>query len=492
MEPDELKEMQRLLAQKTSIRAIARQLGRDPKTIRNQLDRPPQTAQPQKLEGFQTLIATLAKQGLTAPRILREIRERGYTGGLSILKQHLSESRPTKSKKVFQRFETAPAEESQIDWSPYRVMIGGTIQIAHCFSMILCYSRRLWIGFFRNERLPTLLYAHEQALNYHHGSTRRLVYDNQTTVTLGRVAKKPLWHPSFLAFANSYGFTPYACRVRHPERKGKVERPFSYIESDFLLGTTFESWEDLNRKAVCWLETVANVRKHSTTAQHVDVLYAEERPFLIALPELRVSTAQQVTRTVQKDGYIPVDSSFYPVPGPVGRAVTVRIDPARIEILDHAGNVELAYPVPDSPRRLPTLGQSTTAAAQPATLTTLETSFLAHFPNCAEFLDGLKRRMTTLTPIHLRRIDRLRELYGVGELRAAIERALQYRNFNSLALARILEKAQPNLVPEPSGELRTTNPHALGALDDADTGSLADYTFDSVPPTQEAQNDSQE
>ena len=59
----------------------------------------------------------------------------------------------------------------------YRLLIGAVETVVHCFSFILCYSRRLWIGFFRNERLPSLLYAHVEALAYHHGSPVRLVYD---------------------------------------------------------------------------------------------------------------------------------------------------------------------------------------------------------------------------------------------------------------------------------------------------------------------------
>jgi transposase len=486
MDPNERKEIQELYQQHWEIRAIARKLGRDPKTVRKALDLPPSEPQPPKLEKFKDSIKKLAAKGLKSPRILRDIRAKGYTGGKTILKKYLREIRGPQKKptKVSRRFETKMAEEGQMDWSPYRLVIGAVEMVVHCFSLILCYSRRIWIGFFRNEKLPTLLYAHVEALHYHQGCPHRLVYDNQTAVTLGRVGRKPLWNPTFREFANHYGFKPFACRPRHKERKGKIERPFGWIYDDFLRGTVFHSLEDLNQKACVWLDTVANVREHSTTGRLVDAMYAEEQPFLIALPALPYHTERQEVRTVQKDGYVPVDASFYPTPIKPGQKVRVLIYPTRVEILDAAGTVVAAYAVPDRPTRIPAPWQ-TSPTVEPTTLTALETGFLARFPRFPDFLEGLKCRMNALTPIHLRQIERLVGIYGEACVTAALERALTYRNFSALSVARILERAHPNVIPEPPVELLTANPHALGALDEVDSGSPEDYTLDSMPPTEE-------
>jgi hypothetical protein len=125
--------------------------------------------------------------GLRAPRILRELRERGYTGGLAILKAHLQTLGPHRpTRRVFRRFETGPGLEAQSDWSPYRVMIAAHETIVHAFAMVLAYSRRYFVAFFRDERLPTLLWAHLEAFRYHGGLCRRIACDNQTAITLGR------------------------------------------------------------------------------------------------------------------------------------------------------------------------------------------------------------------------------------------------------------------------------------------------------------------
>lgn len=487
MNPQEIQEIRALAEQGMSVRAIAKKLGCDRKTIRHALGLAPTPAPPSKLEPFQDKIRDLVRQGLTGPRILRELRSIGYPGGRTILNVFLRTIRPPKpSRKVFRRFETPPAKEAQADWSPYRVPIGGVETTIHCFSLVMAYSRRLWIGFFRNQRLPSLLAAHVEALAYMTGSPATLLYDNMTQVTLGRAGGKPIWNPAFLEFAKHYGFEPRVCRPRDPNRRGKGERPFAWIYTDLLKGASFESWDDLNAKARLWLDTVANVRVHSTTRRRVDEMFAEEKPLLIALPSLAYPTDRRETRKVADDGTVAVDGSYFPVPAHlVGHYVTVRIYPHHLEVLDRAGQVAIAHKIPDRPTRLRVPAEATPARAPSVSRTALETAFLARFPQAQEFLDGLHQRMKALLPIHLKEIARLADLYGEAAARVAIERAQEYRNFNSLAVARILEAAYPHVVPLPPMIPLVSNPAAFGALDDVDPGSPHEYTIDSRPPTAE-------
>jgi len=484
--PEEQTELQRLVQQHIPIRAIARRLGRDVKTIRRALGRRPPPPGPSKLAPYQALAQALAAQNLRSPRILRELRARGYTGGATILKSFLQTLGPRRPpRRAFQRFETGPGVEAQSDWSPYRVTIADRETVVHAFAMVLCYSRRSFVAFFRDERLPTLLWAHQEAFRDHQGLCRRIAYDNQTAVTLGRVAGKPRWHPTFLAFTRHYGFEPAVGRPGHKERRGKVERPFHYyLEEDFLRARTFASWDDLRLQVRQWLDTVANLRVHGTTRRRVDEAYAEEQPCLITLPSVPYPAARQETRTVQKDGVVPIDGSYYPAPGqPPGQQVSVRIDPVRVEILDATGAVAATHAVPDQPTRVPSAtpppGHPAPALARPVQ----EARFLAHFPDAGGFLDGLKQRITTLTSIHLHALERLAMLYGEAALRDALAVATAYRNFNARAIERILQRAHPSVVPEPVVPSVTPRPEALGALDDVDPGSPQDYTLDSIAPT---------
>lgn len=483
--PEERHELDRLRQEHIPIRAIARRLGRDVKTIRRALGRPARPPAPAKLTPYHALAKERFAQGLRSPRILRDLRERGYTGGATILKAFLQTLGPPRpARRTFHRFETGPGVEAQSDWSPYRVRIADRETVAHAFAMILCYSRRSCVRFFRDERLPTLLWAHQEAFTYHAGLCRRIAYDNQTAITLGRVGGQPRWHPAFLAFARHYGFEPSVGRPGHKERRGKVERPFHYLEEDFLRGRTFASWEDLNAQGRHWLDTVANVRVHGTTRRRIDEAYAEERPCLIALPQVAYPAARQETRTVQKDGAVPVDGSYYPVPGArPGQHVSVRIDPVRVQILDAAGEVVATHSVPDRPMRLPTPAPPPGGPSPARSRPVQAAGFLARFPDAAAFLEGLSRRMTTLTPIHLHALARLADLYGDEAVGQALAVAAAYRNFNARAVERILRRAHPTVVPEPALATLAPRPEALGALDDIDPGSLRDSTLDSMAPT---------
>ena len=483
--PEEQHELQRLRQEHIPIRAIARRLGRDVKTIRRALGRPAPPPSPAKLTPYHALAKQRFEAGLRAPRILRELRERGYTGGLTILKTYLQTLGPRRpTRQVFVRFETGPGIEAQSDWSPYRVTIAGRETLVHAFAMVLAYSRRNFIAVFRDERLPTLLWAHREAFAYHGGVCRRIAYDNQTAITLGRVGGRPRWHPSFLAFAQHYGFEPSVGRPRHKERRGKVERPFLYFEEDFLRARTFASWDDLRAQVRAWLDTVANVRVHGTTRRRVDEAYADERPCLIALPAVEYPADRCETRTVQKDGLVPIDGSYFPVPAqPAGATVTVHIDPVRIQIFDAAGVLVATHPVPDQPTRLPSPPTPPARHDTALSRAAQEARFLARFPDAAAYLDGLKHRMTTLTPIHVHALAHLADLYGEAAVRDALAHATAYRNFNARAIERILARTHPTVVPEPAVSPVPLRPDVLGALDDVDPGSPHDYTLDSMPPT---------
>ncbi len=481
MDPETKKVIQELAARGMKIRAIARKLNRDVKTIRRALDLPPEKPKESKLKPYRELVLEMDGKGYKVPRILREIRAKGYTGSRTILQEFLGKNRgPRKpARKVFRRFETPPGLEAQVDWSPFRVMLGGILTLVHCFSMILAYSRMVFVAFYRNERLPTLLHAHVEAFRHFQGISRRIVYDNMATVVLGRSNGKPIWNPGFLEFARHSGFTPWPCRVRDPNRKGKVESIFSFLFSDFLLGSIFASWDDLNARVRQWMDNVANRRLHSTTRRVPAEMFAEERPFLIRLPAVPFPTERREVRKVQTDGYLPVDGTLYPVPASlVGQYVTVRIYPHRVEILDASGQVAAAHKIPDRPCRLPADWGPPIKRQDAVSRSALETRFLGRFPEALDFLEGLQHRMKSLTPIHLRHIERLVEIYGEARVRAAIVRASSYRNFNALALARILEACHPDVFPEPPVLPPSAGPIALAALDDIEEASPEDYDLD--------------
>ena len=203
-------------------RQIAKQVGRSRHSVRRVLlragrlgsDDEAKAAKAGKLDPFHELIKEKVGQGLTTTRILRELRGQGYTGGRSILGRCVRGLRaplaPRKSRKVTRRFETGPAEEIQVDWSTYRMQIGGVTRVVQALCLVLAHSRKAWLVFYESQRMSRLLEGLSCGFEAFEGVTRRVVYDNMSTIVLGRVGKdrKPIWNQEHLAFARHYAFEP--------------------------------------------------------------------------------------------------------------------------------------------------------------------------------------------------------------------------------------------------------------------------------------------
>ena len=121
----------RLLAKRgKGLRAIAREIGVSRNTVRRYLrdgdadQYRPRPRRSGKLAAFDDYIAKrlaeAAPDRLAGTVLLRELRERGYTGGYTILKDHLMLQRPLAVAAPVVRFETAPGEQMQVDWAVIR------------------------------------------------------------------------------------------------------------------------------------------------------------------------------------------------------------------------------------------------------------------------------------------------------------------------------------------------------------------------------------
>ena len=454
-----------------------------------------------KLDPFRTTIAEKVGKELTVSRILREIQAQGYSGGRSILAEHVQTLRaktaPRSRKTVKRRFETRPGEEVQIDWSPFRVLIAGAITAVHLLGCLLCASRKLWLYAYTNERQPTLLEGLASAFEYFQGCCLRLVLDNMATAVLAHNGPdgKPLWHPHFLDFARHYGFEPFACAVRDPDRKGKKEKSFRLVWDDFLKGSEFDSIDDLNRRLKIWLDEtpeVGNLRVHGTTRLVPNQQWLSEKQFLIRLPEKRFPVYEQSVRVVDQDSTLSVLGTRYTVPSSVaGRSVAVRLFAEHFEVLNAQQKVIFSrrYVSGADKGKLiidPTHYATDTRRQRTPGGQRLDEAFLRRFPHLAPFVSGLQLRTNRLTPIHIRCLLRLAESYGEEALTSAVGRAQEYRRFDARAVERILERSYPLLDDAPFAPLGGVGPMLLGEVE---PGSLDDYSrLDSNPASTEAEN----
>jgi len=317
-----------------SVSAIARQLGRDRKTVRRYVERgleppaygprPPRATVVTAFEPYlRERIAAFPE--LTGSRLLREIKELGYVGGYTAVKDFLRTIRPPALQLFERRFETPPGKQGQVDFAYFRATFTdepGIERIVWLFSMVLGHSRMMWARFVARQDLQTVLRCHIAAFEALGGVPAEILYDRMKTAVLGEAEDQGIvYNRKLLDLAAHYRFLPKGCKPYRAKTKGKVERPFRYVREDFFLGRSFRNLDDLNAQFRQWLDTVANPRRHATTGRIVLEHFAEEKPRLAALPAGPFNAVLTFDRRVTREGMVSVAGNLYSVPDCTRRRV---------------------------------------------------------------------------------------------------------------------------------------------------------------------------
>ncbi|MCC6539625.1 MAG: IS21 family transposase, partial [Bryobacterales bacterium] len=241
------------------------------------------------------------------------------------------------------------------------------------------------------------------------GVTERVMIDNTHMVVLRGSGRTLEPAPEMAAFAERLGFLFVAHEIGGANRSARVERPFHFIENNFLAGRTFADWEDLNRQAREWCDRVnATYKKHIRAVPREP--YAAERPLLKPLPVWLREVYRLHHRLVDVEGYVSLHTNRYSVPPAfIGRQVEVRETRDQIEIeLDRRHIVRRRrIPTPDQvrvtlPEHRPPRGQGPYKRAPHPE----ETAILAAAPETAPYVENLKRHGRKVIALLLRRVTR--------------------------------------------------------------------------------------
>jgi len=278
---------------------------------------------PSRLDPFKPQIARwLEGFPYTGTQIFQKIREEGYQGGITILKDYVLKIRPRKTK-AFLTLSFAPGECAQVDWGQFgTVTVGSTRRKLSFFVMVLCYSRMMYVEFTVSEAMEHFLGCHQNAFEFFGAVPGAIMVDNLKCAVLRRlVGLDPIFNARYLDFANHYGFKIRACGIGKGNEKGRVENGVGYVKKNFLAGLEIPDFSAVNPAAKLWLEQIANVRVHGATHQKPVDLFANEKAALHSLPPLPYDIA--IPRPVRANNRfrIALDANHYSVPSEYASAL---------------------------------------------------------------------------------------------------------------------------------------------------------------------------
>lgn len=419
-----------------------------------------------KLDPFRDLLVRwLSEHAYSSAQLLTKLREAGYTGGYSILKECVRVLRPAK-QAAYLSLAFEPGDCAQVDWGSFgKIPVGNTHRRLSFFVMVLCYSRKLYVEFTLLERQEQFLACHSNAFTYFGGVPRRIMVDNLKSAVLSHPRGQPaVYHPRYLDFAAHYGFSISACNVRAGNEKGRVENAVGYVKKNFLAGLELTSLSAVQTAARRWLDEVANVRIHATTRRSPVDLFREER--LQPLPRNgHYDTGMGKEAVATSLFRVHFDGNRYSVPARhAGTRVRIRAYADKVLfyrqdqlIASHPRSYERGCDIVD-PEHESALVQQRRQARDQQTLQ----RFLRLSSDAEAYYRHLAERRSN--PFHhVRKIVALCEIHGADATQRALQDAMTFSAYSAEYIANILE--QRSRTPNPPGALHLTRASDLLELD---------------------------
>lgn len=354
---------------------IAHRIGCSERTVRRYLALPapptgkPSTPQPSKLDPFKAYIDELLAQDVWNAEVIRQLlRERGYTGGITLIRNYVHPKRSLRACKQTVRYETRPGEQLQHDWGQIRTEVAGRVCTVNFAVNVLGYSRHFHVWAGPSQDAEHTYESLVQAFRYFGGVPKSVLVDNQKAAVLrhdreGRVT----FNQGFLALANHYGFTARACRPQRPRTKGKTERMVGYVKQHFFQRyRSFDSHAHLNQLLEQWLDQHASQRQLRQFQQSPAQRFEQEQPVLNPCPTTAFDTRYYDTRLVSWDAYVEVRGNRYSVPAACcGQPVTIRLSlDGELTVYAIAGDEVARHRLADRTRGWQTVAEHHTALWQ--------------------------------------------------------------------------------------------------------------------------------
>jgi transposase len=294
-------------------------------------------------EPYRELIEQGLSRGRNAVAIWQDlVSDHGFPHGYQTVKRFVRKLRGSQSPQAVGIILTAEGEEGQVDYGTgpmVREAPGSKHRRTRLFVLTLGYSRKsVRLLAFRSSS-QTWAELHEKAFRRLGGCPRVAVLDNLKEGVVVPDIYDPALNPLYRDVLRHYGVVAMPCRIKDPDRKGKVEAGVGHAQKTPLKGMRFESLAEAQAYLDRWEERWADTRIHGTTKRQVAVMFSEEKPHLLPLPLEPFRYYQYGERVVHLDGCVEVEAAYYGLPpGWIGRSVKVQWDALHVRILHPSTN----------------------------------------------------------------------------------------------------------------------------------------------------------
>ena len=408
-------------------------------------------------EPYRELIESALSQGRNAMSIWQEMVDRySFTGAYESVKRYARKLRGTQSPEARAIIQTAPGEESQVDYGTgpmVRDSQTGKYRRTRLFVLTLGFSRKCvrLLCFHSSARIWAEL--HEQAFRRLGGTTRVVVLDNLKEGVLKPDIHDPGVNPLYRDVLAHYGAVALPCRIQDPDRKGKVESGVGHAQKTPLKGQRFESLEAAQLHLDRWEERWADQRIHGSTKRQVAAMFAEEKPALLPLPLEPFRYYQYGERTVHLDGCVEVEAAYYSAPpGWIGRMVRVQWDGLHVRLLDPQTGLLLREHLRQQRGRHRIKDEDRAKRTPLGTVQLLARATQAG-PHIGQFAKALFELQAEAAVRRIQGILSFTKKYGVARVEDACAAALEMQAFDYRFVRRYLERTS-----EPPLTLRQVDP----------------------------------
>ncbi len=445
--------------EKLNAMQIAKRLHISEKTVRRSLKKERYSAEPprqitHKLDPYKARIKELLeREAYTAVQLFHIMRDEGYRGCESMLRDYVAQVRP-KRQTPYLTLNFEPGQTAQVDFAECGfINVGECRRKLYAFVMVLAYSRMMFVKFIMRQNMEHFLQGHREAFEYFHGVTREVMVDNcKVAVVRSANFGASGINPRYADCADHYGFKVCPCGVRKGNEKGIVERSIGFLRTSFLNGLDLATLTlaALNHGVRQWMDTVANIRVHGTSGKIPAELFSKEQNAMNSLPRFPYDCGVLIRSRADRQYRVTFESNRYSVPPEfAGMHIELSVYPETVRFR-HEGKTVAEHERCYERNRdlgLPEHDQKLLEQRRKARYGIIIKQFLALGPAAENYYKGLQNKRLNFS-LHIRKIMALASVYSRDDLLSAMTDAATSGAFGSDYIANILE-ARSRIMPEP-------------------------------------------